>query len=178
MLAVNKSRLTCLVYRTFTDRRSRCAISATSCVVFPCTDRSGRRPFPTSGVAMTWTSPALAPAYAAPARSRHRPLDRDRSGCRTVVHLLRERLRAVRHAPRAGLRAVRPRRDGAGLPVARSAVGLRADRLVGPGRDLERVAHGFALPPLRTPALRTSPATSGPDRAQEVEDHMRAMPPA
>jgi hypothetical protein len=46
-----------------TDRRSRCAISATSCGRFSCRDRGWQATFPclifsTSGVAMTWTSPA------------------------------------------------------------------------------------------------------------------------
>jgi hypothetical protein len=103
-----------------------------------------------SGIALTWTSPALLLALFArrPAWTRRRDVDRDGARGRAIVHLLRQRLRAIRNAPRARLRAVRGRADGASGARGRAAARARGDRVVVRGRHVGCVVLEYVLPDL------------------------------
>ena len=99
----------------------------------------------TRGIALTWTSPALVLAFVAPRSRLMWFLWGDgRSRRRAVVLVLPQRLGAVRHAPRAGFRAVHAGAHGAGAARARAhpAVGHGAGHLVVPGGHLGRLVLG------------------------------------
>ena len=77
-----------------------------------------------SGVALTWTSPALLLAFLARAPLRWvLVLGRDDPGRDTEPALLRQRLRPVRDATRAGLRTISHRAHDAGRTRASAGVG-------------------------------------------------------
>jgi hypothetical protein len=103
-----------------------------------------------SGVALTWTSPALILAFFA--RSPVRwvgALDADGSHRDPRLRVLRQRLRTVRDAPRARFRAVRRRADDACCAGSLRAVGLRTHRIFLCGGTL----GNLVLVDVRSPVL-------------------------